>query len=369
MQKKITLILVLILIVGAIYFLESSRQNPNGEADVVQVPPSAGMGEEEKAKMFPVAKEITTPDAFINVDDVTVEEHIGKNVILVDFWTYSCINCQRTLPYLNAWHEKYSDKGLVILGIHTPEFEFEKELENVRAAVEKYDIEYPVVLDNDFSTWRAYRNRYWPRKYLIDIDGYIVYDHIGEGGYEETERHIQAALKERNEKLGMKEEVASDIAQVTAEAPARTNSPEVYFGAARNELLANGTAFSVETQQLQVPDAIKRNQLYLGGTWRTEEEYATNYSKNARIVFKYQASKIFMVASSEEPIDVILKLDGKSLGNAAGESVVKRNGQDIVTIQEDGLYRLVEDPAGFNEHTIEIIIPKEGLKAFTFTFG
>jgi len=203
-------VVVAVLIVGSILYLESRK---------IELPSTTSLGEDiditaifaeekntsdsnrdredrekriaEKKKKYEPAKEVSTPDGFINTDSVTVSELVGKKIILVDFWTYSCINCQRTLPYLNSWHEKYADKGLVILGLHTPEFEFEKGYENVKRAVEKFSVRYPVILDNDYSTWTSYKNRYWPRKYLIDIDGFIVYDHIGEGAYEETEKKIQ----------------------------------------------------------------------------------------------------------------------------------------------------------------------------------
>ena len=152
------------------------------------------------------APEITNPSGFINTNDkaITLKEFVGKKVILVSFWTYSCINCQRTLPYLNTWYEKYRDQGLEIVSIHTPEFAYEKLQKNVEDEVfNTYNIQYPVVLDNDYSAWGAFGNRYWPRKYLIDIDGYIVYDHVGEGAYDETEKKIQEALKERTERIGL----------------------------------------------------------------------------------------------------------------------------------------------------------------------
>ena len=140
------------------------------------------------------APEITKPAGIINTVSITTDEFRGKKVILIDFWTYSCINCQRTLVYIEGWYQKYKDKGLVIIGIHTPEFGFEKEIENVQNAVKQFKLTYPVVLDNDYGTWHAFANSYWPRKYLIDIEGNIVYDHIGEGGYEETEKEIQKAF-------------------------------------------------------------------------------------------------------------------------------------------------------------------------------
>ena len=144
---------------------------------------------EEKNAKFPLASEISTPDGFINTEGkpITISEFKGKKVILLDIWTYSCINCIRTIPHLNELYKKYGDQGLQIIGLHTPEFAFEKVQANVEDAVKRFGIKYPVVLDNDFSTWNAYGNHYWPRTYLIDMDGYIVYDHIGEGGETETE--------------------------------------------------------------------------------------------------------------------------------------------------------------------------------------
>lgn len=145
-----------------------------------------------------LAPEISTPNGFINTEgkQVTISELKGKKVVLVSFWTYSCINCKRTLPYLNDWYSKYKDQGLEIISIHTPEFAFEKVQKNVENAVLLQNIKYPVVLDNDYSTWNSYGNQYWPRKYLVNKDGYIVYDHIGEGAYEETEEEIRKALEE-----------------------------------------------------------------------------------------------------------------------------------------------------------------------------
>ena len=154
----------------------------------------------QKSSKYKIAPDLSSVDGYINTDNlpITISQYKGKKVVLLSIWTYSCINCQRTLPYLNSWYTKYEDKGLVIIGLHTPEFAFEKVQKNVEDAVKKYDINYPVVLDNDFSTWNAYENRYWPRKYLIDIDGFIVYDHAGEGDYDVTEKAIQQALLERN---------------------------------------------------------------------------------------------------------------------------------------------------------------------------
>lgn len=155
-----------------------------------------------KEEEFRRAVEIVGPSGFVNADGVSLEAARGEKVVLLDFWTYSCINCQNTQPYLNAWHERYADDGLLVVGVHTPEFEFEKDYENVRAAVAAAGIEYPVVLDNDYATWRAYDQRYWPTMYLIDADGFVRYRTIGEGAYEETEAEIRKLLAEKDRAPG-----------------------------------------------------------------------------------------------------------------------------------------------------------------------
>lgn len=152
----------------------------------------------EKEDEYPRAEEITAPTGFINTDGVSIGAARGEKVILLDFWTYSCINCQNTQPYLNAWHERYADEGLQIIGVHKPEFGFEKNPANVAAAVREAGIQYPVVLDNNDATWDAYEQSYWPTMYLIDSDGFVRYKHIGEGAYKETEAEIQELLAEKN---------------------------------------------------------------------------------------------------------------------------------------------------------------------------
>ncbi|MBI3335809.1 MAG: redoxin family protein [Candidatus Portnoybacteria bacterium] len=363
-SKPYILIAVLVLIAGAIYFISANSARRAGSNESVTVVPrtsskQSAINKEEKSKRYELAKEITTPDGFINTDGkpITINELVGKKVILVDFWTYSCINCQRTTPYLNAWYEKYRDKGFVIIGVHTPEFEFEKKYENVLAAVKKFDIKYPVVLDNDYSTWTAYKNQYWPRKYLIDIDGYIVYDHIGEGAYDQTEKKIQELLEEREKTLGMDVEIDKDIANpkgigdVDSLAP---RSPEIYFGAARNTYLGNGNVNTIGLQSLSMPASVKTNTLYLTGDWDFQDEFAENKSSQAKIIFRYQAKNVYLVAGSQERVNIKIIKDGKLVGNEV--------------VNEHKLYNIIQD-SEYGEHTVEIIIENPGLQAFTFTFG
>jgi len=312
----------------------------------------------EKSEKFILAPDISTPDGFINTNNlpITISEFKGKKVVLLDIWTYSCINCQRTIPYLNEWHKKYEDEGLVIIGLHTPEFSFEKIQKNVEKAVKDFGIKYPVVLDNDFSTWKAYKNQYWPRKYLIDIDGYIVYDHAGEGQYNEAEVAIQKALRERIDRLKMNIAVSSNISRpsgVISVDSGKVKSPEVYFGSARNEYLENGRAGISGEQIFSLPQEISFNNLYLEGTWNLTSEYAENKNTSS-IIFNYEARNVYMTAGSTLGVEVEIYKD---------DIFIKK-----ITIKDETLYSIIED-ADYGKHTLKIKIPREGLKAFTFTFG
>jgi thiol-disulfide isomerase/thioredoxin len=364
-QRNLLLVFVILLILGGIYTLESRKVDQGGEFDVVQVTsPSEGMDREKKEKMFDVAKEITTPNGYINIDDINIADAIGKKVILIDFWTYSCINCQRTTPFLNAWWDKYEDDGLLMIGIHTPEFEFEKDYNNVADAVKEFGIEFPVVLDNDFSTWRAYQNRYWPRKYLIDIDGFIVYDHIGEGGYDETEKKIQELLEERKNRLGLKQDLSGGLVDVDEERSSFVKTPEIYFGASRNSDIANIVSNQLGVQTITLSKDHSSEIVYLDGAWEFSEEFAKNVKPGAKIVLNYTAKNVFMVASAQSAVSLQLTLDGHSLDSDAGAHVQN----DIVSVQQDQLYKLVEGSSS-GEHQLIIEVLETGLEAFTFTFG
>ncbi len=311
----------------------------------------------DKEKKFKKAPELSSIDGFINTDGkpITLAELKGK-VVLLDIWTYSCINCQRTIPYINDWYAKYKDQGLVIIGLHTPEFSFERVQSNVEKAVEKFGIKYPVVLDNDYSTWQALGNQFWPRKYLIDIDGYIVYDHIGEGNYKETEQAIQKALKERVDKMGVDMKVPEGISEpsnVVSFNQNKVKSPEVYFGSARNEYLGNGKSNISGEQIFSFPFFRLQNRLYLEGTWNIDPEYAENKTASS-VFFEYDAKNVYMTAGSVEGVEIEIYKD---------DTLVKK-----ITIKDEQLYPLIEDNK-YGKHTLKIKILKAGLRAFTFTFG
>lgn len=354
LSRFLTLIIALIVIFGLIHWLEAKKA-PRMSPQEVPVPKLALP---QSSSEYPRAKEIAGPSGFVNTQPITISQFIGQKVILIDFMTYSCINCQRTYPYLNAWWDKYKDHGLLIIGIHTPEFDFEKKIDNVRAAAAKYGLKFPLVLDNDQGTWNAYGNLYWPREYLIDIYGNIVHDQIGEGGYGETERAIQKALLARKVALGLKDEVVpggfvapSNAIEIDA---AKIKSEETYFGAARNSLLGSGIAGLSGLQTMPAPRNMKANVLYLTGQWDFQAEYAENKSAGAVITYRYNAKNVYLVASSPAGVRLKVLLDGKPLGT--------------VFVKDDRLYKLVEG-SDYGEHTLEITIESPGLRAYTFTFG
>ncbi len=385
-QRAIFLAAALIGIIGAIFYLESSKAPriipPQSSVEAPAAPiapraqsalpgasaPDRAQKIKDKAAQYPAAHEFVSPSGFINTDKIKIADLIGKKVILLDFWTYSCINCVRTIPYLNAWWQKYKDKGLVIVGVHTPEFEFEKNEANVAAAVKKFNIQYPVVMDNDYGTWSAYQNQYWPREYLIDIDGFIVHDHIGEGAYDETERAIQQALTERMAVAGVQEKIDTALAAPGAASAPQSGSPEIYFGASRNGYLSNGAAHTGGIQHFSAPPAIAANALYLSGDWNFEKEFAENQNAGAKIIFKYASRDVYFVASAKDGAKIKVLRDGKPLDAAVAGDDVSRDGSGAAIIKEDRLYKLIHDSA-YGEHAIEIIIESPGLRAFTFTFG
>jgi thiol-disulfide isomerase/thioredoxin len=311
----------------------------------------------QKALRFKKAPELSSINGFVNTDGkpITLASLKGK-VVLLDIWTYSCINCQRTLPYINDWYTKYKDQGFVVVGLHTPEFAFERVQENVEKAVQKFDIKYPVVLDNDYSTWQELGNQFWPRKYLIDIDGYIVYDHIGEGAYRETEKAIQEALRERVSRMGVEDNISESISNpdnaVLVE-QGKLRSPEVYFGSSRNQYLVNGSAGVNGKQSLVIPTTISQNSLYLGGNWSMTSEYAESEGASS-VVFGYEAKNVYITAGSSDGAEVETYIDGV---------FVKK-----INIKDEQLYSLIEG-VDYGKHTLLIKVITGSLKAFTFTFG
>lgn len=314
-------------------------------------------------------KEITKPSGYVNTNGqaITIADYIGKKIVLLDVMTYSCINCQRTFPYAVAWYEKYKDQGLVIIGIHTPEFAFEKNIKNVEEAMKRFGINFPVVLDNEYGTWNAYGNRYWPRKYLIDIYGNVVYDHIGEGAYEETEKKIQALLAERAAFLGTAAG-GVNVSLAASTIPEKTTaarSPETYFGSARNEYLANGVVGTNGEQALVLPMLPPQaNALYLGGIWNLAPEYAET-SSAGRILYRYNAAEVYIVADADTATQIEVWQDGKKVTTERGADVSVGG---VVVVKASSLYTLIKN-AQPGEHTLELRVLEGKARFYAFTFG
>ncbi|MEK6948633.1 MAG: thioredoxin family protein, partial [Nanoarchaeota archaeon] len=322
-----------------------------------------------KKSLYGYAPELTGIAGYINTNSNIKIQNLKGKVVLVDFWTYTCINCIRTLPYLKDWHDKYADKGLVILGVHTPEFEFEKEYENVKSAVEKYMIKYPVVQDNNYETWRAYKNRYWPHKYLIDIDGFIRYDHIGEGAYAETERVIQELLKEKMEREGdvkLFGAVDKDIESVDVDF-GRVGTPEIYFGYgfSRGNFGNEEGLRPEETIDYKLPKEIKFNYAYLEGTWKINKDDSELISDEGKIILPYSAKAVNIVAGSEQGSEIEVFVDNEPLNNENKGFDTDLN--KTTEINDFKLYNLADFEYG--THTIQINIKGKGFKINTFTFG
>jgi len=315
---------------------------------------------------FQKAPELRGIAGYINTDSDGLKNLIRGKVVLYDIWTYSCINCQRTLPYITAWNEKYADKGLVIVGIHSPEFEFEKDINNVKQATEKFGITYPVVLDNDKQIWNAFGNNYWPRKYIADDEGYIRYDHIGEGGYAETEKVIQDLLSERAARLGLKVASAQPLVDIE-ESRNGARTPEIYFGydfVFGREQFGNSEGFHPDKQvTYSIPDQLQSDHFYLNGTWKNISDRMSLVSDLGVIKLPYFAKDVNIVASGES--DLTILLDGKPISQEdSGADVV----DGAVHTSESRLYSLVKtkEPAS---HTIEIQVDRPGFEIYTFTFG
>ncbi|HXW12636.1 MAG TPA: thioredoxin family protein [Nitrososphaeraceae archaeon] len=370
----LTGIAVVALIAGfAVYFNspEMNQQsvgtiNSNSKDGISNVQLSMDKSQFKKAPEF---EGITY---YINSNGTKLSDLKGK-VVLVDFWTYSCINCIRTLPYLVDWNQKYSDKGLVIVGIHAPEFEFEKNIDNVKQAVMRFGIKYPVLLDNDHDTWNAFHNSYWPRKYLVDAEGFIRYDHIGEGGYVETEIAIRNLLAERagqqNLPLANVNQTSLSISGSQSVDFNQINTPELYFGYqyARSEL-GNSEGFNPDKiASYTLPSSkIRPNVIYLEGKWKNNADSMELVGNEGKIVLDYSAKSINIVAGGKGGITV------KEFGKQNQSSNPYR-GNDLdnegkLTIDGQRLYN-IGNYQDYGSRQVEIDASGPGFRIYTFTFG
>jgi cytochrome c biogenesis protein CcdA/thiol-disulfide isomerase/thioredoxin len=306
---------------------------------------------------------------WINSPPLTREQLRGK-VVVVDFWTYSCINCLRALPYVRAWAEKYKDQGLVVIGVHTPEFAFEKSEANVREAVARLGVAYPVAMDNDFAVWRAFKNQYWPAHYFIDAQGRIRHHHFGEGDYDGSERVIQQLLKEAGAA-----DVASDLVQVQAQGAeaaadmAQLASPETYVGYARAENLRSPGGFARDAVKTYGPAALQLNDWSLTGPWRVTREHAALTAPGGRLTFRFKARDLHLVmgpGQGDAGVRFRVRIDGAAPGSDAGSDI---DAQGQGRIDRQRLYQLVRQAGPVRERTFEIEFLDPGAQVFAFTFG
>ncbi|MCS2172995.1 cytochrome c biogenesis protein DipZ [Scandinavium sp. TWS1a] len=306
---------------------------------------------------------------WLNSPPLTAESLRGK-VVLVDFWTYSCINCLRTLPYVKAWAEKYRDQGLVVIGVHSPEFAFERDINNVTKESKKLGITYPIAIDNNFGIWQAFNNQYWPAHYFIDAKGHIRYMHFGEGNYAESERVIQELLRQAGAQ-NVNDKLANVAGKGVEQSASGMNdiSPETYLGYQRAENFASGRLNNDEVADYRQPLALPLNAWGLVGRWNVGGEHVTLAGEKGRIVYKFRARDVHLVlgpAENGKPVRFSVSLDGQPPGAMHGSDIAA-DGSGTVTDQR--LYQLIRQKDGTGEHTVSIEFEQPGATAYAFTFG
>jgi thiol-disulfide isomerase/thioredoxin len=307
---------------------------------------------------------------WLNSAPLTTEELRGK-VVAVDFWTYTCINWLRTLPYVRAWATKYQDAGLVVIGVHTPEFPFEHDIENVRRAVKDMRVEYPVAIDNDYAVWSAFNNHYWPALYVVDAQGRIRHHQFGEGDYEAAEAILQQLLTEAGQGG-----FSRDLSSLDARGPevaadwGELASGETYLGYERAESFSSpGGAVLGERHTYSAPARLGRNEWALEGEWAVERGYAALNAPNGRIAYRFHARDVHLVMGAAEPgtsVRFRVFLDGRLAGEAHG-SDVDEQGNGVV--REPRLYQLIRQPTPISDRLFEIEFLEAGVEAYAFTFG
>ncbi|MCY4527997.1 MAG: redoxin domain-containing protein [Chloroflexi bacterium] len=340
-----------------------------------------------------LAPELAGISSFINTEPFTLEDLRGDKVVLIDFWTYTCVNCIRTLPFLKEWHEKYSDAGLVIVGVHAPEFEFEKLEENVQMAVDEWGIEYPVVLDNDHVTWDAFLNRSWPAKYLIDKDGTIRYTHFGEGEYIDTEDEIRKVLAELDEDVASIEHsniVDADFhLDALAEDPLEGLTRELYAGVERNygALQFGGSPYVLHEEYYQglgrvveyedIDEEHFNQFIYLQGSWINELEHlrharvTENYEDYIYVNFRAaEVNVVLTIGDSDDPYDVrVLVNDEPVKEEQAGLDIQwDDEGNSFITVEEPRMYRVIQLD-DFEGHELKLSSNSDQFRVFAYTFG
>lgn len=307
---------------------------------------------------------------WLNSTPLSAAELRGK-VVLVQFGTYTCINWQRTLPHVRAWADKYKNQGLVVIAVHTPEFSFEKSLDNVRAASGRLGVDYPVAVDSEQAIWRAFHNEYWPALYIVDARGSIRYHHFGEGRYEESEKIIQQLLVEAGAKgvdtslvrvQGVGSQAEGDWEDL--------RSPETYVGAARTENFASPSGLTIGRSKLyKTPELLRLNQWALSGDWTVEDEAVTLEKANGRVVFRFHARDLHLVmgpAARGKSVPFRVLIDGRPPGPSHGADVDAEGRGELV---EQRMYQLIRQPKPIDDRQFEIEFLEPGSQVYSFTFG
>ena len=368
---------------------EAVQEPEPGSAPGTKPEPASTAAPERKIAEGPLAAEPAGIYAWINSEPLTLEQLRGK-VVLVDFWTYTCVNCIRTFPYLKLWHSRYADDGLVILGIHTPEFEFEKNYWNVLESTQENGIVWPVAQDNDFGTWDAYNNRYWPAKYLVDQDGVIRYTHFGEGKYAETEEEIRKLLLEAGADLSDDAELPKDqqldptfLGTLAAEV-----TPELYAGYQRNVNTIFGGFRPYVTQMtfyenagalanFVAPEEIEPHLIFFQGPWVVGHENIkhgrTSENYEDYLTLKYSAKSVNAVLTSDsgEPYRVRITLDGEYLTeeNKGADILIGDDGESYLNVEQPRLYEIIDSPTYTQKQELRMSSNSADFGLFAFTFG
>ncbi|AWH24108.1 cytochrome c biogenesis protein CcdA [Stenotrophomonas sp. YAU14D1_LEIMI4_1] len=341
-------------------------------------PPSMMMSASAAAPDAPLPMEGTLPaltgaTGWLNSPPLDREQLRGK-VVLIDFWTYSCINCLRAMPYVHEWERRYRDHGLVVIGVHTPEFAFERDPRNVMKAVQQLKVEYPVALDNQYAIWRAFNNNYWPAHYFVDAQGNIRAHQFGEGNYAHSEQVIRRLLTEagQTDLPAPADPAAADLQGVAAQADmGNLRSPETYLGHARAEQFASPGGQRDDTSfDYTLPAALQLNQWGLAGRWKVSDEAAQLQQSGGRIGFQFHARDLHLVlapGADGRPVRFRVLLDGKPLPAAAAGADVRADGSGVV--DEHRLYQLVRQRGAIAPHRFEIEFLDAGVQAYAFTFG
>jgi cytochrome c biogenesis protein CcdA/thiol-disulfide isomerase/thioredoxin len=312
---------------------------------------------------------------WLNSPPLTAQELRGK-VVLLDIWTYSCINCLRTLPYVKAWADKYKSDGLVVIGVHDPEFAFERDPGNVKQAIARLGITYPVAIDNNYAIWDALTNEYWPAHYLVDAQGRIRYHHFGEGSYDETEQAIRELLAEAGHPqalqvaLGMpRQDMPAQGVQAAAD-DRDLDSPETYIGYERAANFSSpGGAMENASADYRLPASLGLNDWGLAGDWRVKSQYASLQRQAGSIAFRFHARDLHLVlgpGADGKPVHFVIRIDGAPPGDAHGSDVAP-DGSGVVT--DERLYQLVRQRGSVTDRTFEIEFLDPGVQAYSFTFG